>query len=186
MSRMTSAAAGITLLAIMSGVTLSQQSIPDGIASDAGMMARTSPTDAIFARRLLMSAIGTNNDTLHDTFDGVFEYDQREVKHRLGAISDMLLAFPHLYRVEPDVWTQEEEDENPGTVTLSSPAVWENWEGFITLAQQASDMALEASLASTPEAQKALTDKLEGLCESCHGTYRRELTALELEDVLAR
>ena len=177
-------AGGVALLLVMAGLAVSQASMSEPSKSEDSMMARTSATEAIFARRLLMSSIGTNNDTLHDIFDGAFEYDAREVKHRLGAMADMLLAFPHLYRVAPDVWSQEAEDENPGLVTQSAPAVWSDWENFSRLAREASDKALDASLASGADNLIALTDELETLCESCHATYRRELTTLEFDDVV--
>lgn len=175
---------GLALLVAVPGVAFSQSAVPES-TYDTSLVARTSATDAVFARRLLMSSIGTNNDTLHDIFDGALDYDAREVKHRLGMISNMLLAFPHLYREAPDVWSEEAENENPATVTQSSPAVWSDWENFKALAEQASDKALEASLAATQEQQKAFTDELEGMCEGCHATYRREFVTLELDDVLS-
>lgn len=178
-------AAALIVLLPVAGASLAQSGTQEVLTGDTSLLARTSAADAVFVRRLLMSSIGTNNDSLHDIFDGVFEYDARDVKQRLGSMSNMLLAFPHLYRVAPDTWSQEEEENNPGLVTQSKPAVWENWEDFRKLAEQASDKALEASLASTEEQQKALTDELEGMCESCHATYRRDFVTLELEDVLA-
>lgn len=154
-----------------------------GMSSE-NMVAHTDAKETISARRLVMTSIGNSNDVLHDMFDGHFEYNDREVRGRLDAISTMLLAFPNLYRSEPDAWTAELEAADPTATTSSLPDVWADWEDFYTRAMTASRTAFEASMTTNRDRQKALTDDLEGQCESCHAAYRREMSTMDFDNLL--
>jgi len=167
------------VLALATGSAVSQATV-----SKLQMTALTSPEDAVSARRLLMTTIGNNNDILHDTFDGYFEYSDREVRGRLDAISTMLLTFPHLYRGEPDVWTPEIEATDPARASHSLPLIWEDWDGFYAMATAAAQTAFEASMTTDREKQRVLIEDLEVQCESCHASYRRELPSVDFDELI--
>ena len=142
------------------------------------MVALTPASDAVVARRLVMNAIGANNDALHDMMDGVIAFDAYELESRLAAMSAMFLAFPNLYRAAPDPWSAEAEAADPLHVSLAAPAVWEQWDAFDAMSTAAWQITLDASLAPHDQV-KALIDELEGMCEDCHDQFR---TALEFHD----
>lgn len=169
----------ITLGAAISGFAMAQTG-PD--ADGREWAALTSQSETTVARRLLMVSIGANNDTVHDLLDGVLPMDEYELRTRLTSISHMLYAFPNLYRSEPNPWTKAEEDADPARVSLSTPAVWENFEQFKAMADQAYRLAQEA--ADAPHDQVlGLVEQLETLCESCHATYRTELKFLDYDNL---
>ena len=85
----------------------------------------------------------------------------------------MLLAFPHLFPVETDTWSDQLAEDDPAHVSLALPTVWQNYDDFVARAQQASQTALDASFAATAEQFKALAKGLQQACDSCHQAYRR-------------
>jgi len=141
--------------------------------SAAGLTGETKPQDMLDARRILMDTIGRNNDFLHDSVDGHFEFDPVEVRARLDAISSMLLAFPHLYHPNTNIWSEEAEAADASSVSLSLPTVWERWVDFYLMAQQASETALQASIATEDARTIELINELEMQCEACHDTFRQ-------------
>ncbi|MBF9033195.1 cytochrome c [Rhodobacterales bacterium HKCCE2091] len=138
------------------------------------MTGETRPAEMLEARRILMDTIGRNNDFLHDSVDGHFEWDGVSVRARLDAMSSMLFAFPHLYHPGTDIWSEAREAEDAASVSLSTAAAWEDFEGFYALAQEASMTALEASLAHDDDVVIALIEELESQCEACHEVYRQD------------
>ncbi|MBF9033188.1 cytochrome c [Rhodobacterales bacterium HKCCE2091] len=160
-------------------------SCPDGArAQDAAMTALTSHEDATIARRLLMNAIGANNDAIHDMLDGVIENDPYVLEGRLAAISAMMRAFPGLYRAEPNPYSEDAAEADPFTVSLALPSVWEDFEGFEALALDAWQTALDASIAPRDEVLE-LVEVLESQCESCHAAYRVEFEFFDFDSLPA-
>jgi cytochrome c556 len=85
----------------------------------------------------------------------------------------MLLAFPHLFPVETDTWSEKRAEEDPAHVSLALSTVWRDYDDFVQRAQMASQAALDASFAGTAERFKALAKDLQQSCDTCHQKFRR-------------
>jgi cytochrome c556 len=133
----------------------------------------THPADVVLARRVLMTGIGRNMDEITGMLEDGGTFSLNEAREHADLISTMLLAFPHLFPVETDTWSQTLAEEDPAHVSLALPTVWHNYDDFVTRAQQASQTALDASFAMTDEQFKTLAGDLQQACNSCHQTYRR-------------
>ena len=156
----------------------------EGVADD--QISLTTQKETTLSRRLLMNSIGANNDIIHDILDGALPMDDLELRGRLQSISAMLYAFPSLYRVEANPYSEEGEAEDPAHVSLSNAFAWEDFETFKQLSYDGYLKAAEGSQAR-PEDMLARVEELEGICESCHDTYRTEFNYLDfdrLEDFL--
>ena len=151
-------------------------SAQDGTAA-ASATGASRPDEVIFARRILMDTIGRNNDIIHDTVDGVHDWDPDGVRARLDAMSSMLLAFPHLYAPGTDLWSEEAEAADASSVSLSTPNAWTEFDAFYMAAQEASATALDAALTRDDDSLKAGIELLEGQCESCHARFRQPRTS---------
>jgi len=144
-----------------------------GGGAEAALTGETRPTEMLFARRILMDAIGRNNDWLHDSVDGHFAWDAAEVRARLDAISAMLLTFPHLYHPNTNIWSEDAEAADAAAVSLSTDQVWAAFDAFYALAVAASETALQAAEARDRAETVRLIDALEVQCETCHEGYRQ-------------
>lgn len=133
----------------------------------------THPADVVLARRILMAGIGRNMDEITGMVEDGGTLDLHEAREHADLISTMLLAFPHLFPVETDTWSEKLAEEDPPHVSLALPSVWQNYDDFVTRAQRASQTALDASFAKTAEQFKTLAKDLQQACDSCHQAYRR-------------
>jgi len=167
------------VLALGIGSTIAQ----DAAVPGPDRVALTSTEDALAARRLLMDSIGSNNDVLHEMLDGWLEWDTAEFRGRLNSMSAMMAAFPGMFRAEPNPWTEESEVADPAGASLALPSVWENWDDFLAMSQEASDTMFRASLASREDAL-AVVEELEGQCEACHAMFRKAEEMATLEQYL--
>lgn len=156
----------------------------EAVADD--QIALTTQKETTLSRRLLMNSIGANNDIIHDILDGMLPMDDLELRGRLQSISAMLYAFPSLYRVEANPYSEEGENEDAAHVSLSNVFAWEDYATFKDLSYQGYYKAAEAADAP-PDQMLARVEELEVICESCHNTYRTEFEYLDfdrLEDFL--
>lgn len=169
------------LAAVLTGAVLHGPSQAQN-APDADQLALTSQKETTLGRRLLMNSIGANNDIIHDTLDGVLPMDDLELRGRLQSISAMLYAFPNLFRVEANPYTEEGEKADPGHVSLSDTSVWEDFEAFKQLSYAAYFKAQEAADAA-PDQMLARVEELEVMCESCHETYRKPFEYFDFDRV---
>ena len=130
------------------------------------------PKDVIFARKTLMSSIGTNMYVI----DGMLETGKIDlVSGRANAesISAMLMAFPHLFPNSTNLWTSNAV-RDPATDTLADAAIWESRSFFYRDAMAASKYAFEASRAqNVADFRKAARD-LRLTCDGCHSTYQHK------------
>jgi cytochrome c556 len=133
----------------------------------------THPADVVLARRILMTGIGRNMDEITGMIEDGGTFELHEAREHADAISTMLLAFPHLFPVETDTWSEKLAEDDPARVSFALPAVWQDYDGFVARAQTASQTALDASFAKTAEQFKALARDLQQACDSCHQKYRR-------------
>jgi cytochrome c556 len=136
-------------------------------------MGETHPADVVLARRILMAGIGRNMDEITGLIEDAAAFNLGEAREQADVISTMLLAFPHLFPVETDNWSEKLAEDDPAHVSLALPTVWQNYDDFVARAQQASQTALDASFAETGEQFKALAKGLQQACDSCHQAYRR-------------
>jgi cytochrome c556 len=136
-------------------------------------MGETHPADVVLARRVLMTGIGRNMDEITGMVEDGGTFSLGEAHEHADLISTMLLAFPHLFPVETNTWSEKLADDDPAHVSLALPTVWQNYADFVARAQQASQVALDASFAATAEQFKALATGLQQACDSCHQAYRR-------------
>ena len=133
----------------------------------------TNPSDVVLARRILMAGIGRNMDEIAAMIEAGGELDLPEAREHADTISTMLLAFPHLFPVETDTWSEKLAEEDPAHVSLALSTVWKEYDDFVARAQAASQTALDASFAKTAERFKSLAKDLQQTCDSCHQKYRR-------------
>jgi cytochrome c556 len=136
-------------------------------------MGETHPADVVLARRILMAGIGREMDEITGMIEDAATFNLGEAREHADVISTMLLAFPHLFPVETDNWTEKLAEDDPAHVSLALRTVWQNYDDFVARAQQASQTALDASFATTAEQFKALAKGLQQACDSCHQAYRR-------------
>jgi cytochrome c556 len=173
-------AAGIGILLVGAAViepTLAQNATPTP-----DLVALTPSGETTVARRLLMNSIGANNDILHEIMDGVLPMDDLELRGRLQSISAMLYAFPNLYRVQANPYSEEGEQADAARVSLANAAVWEDFETFKLLSYEAYLKAQEGADAP-PDQMLARIEELEAMCEGCHEVYRTPFEYFDFDRV---
>jgi cytochrome c556 len=169
------------LSALLVGVFASATMVPSvgqAPAGDPAQTALTTPVETTLGRRLLMLAIGSNNDMLHDMLDGVLPMDELEMRGRLDTMSAMFYAFPSLYRELPNPYTEEGAAADSARVSLATENVWADFETFKQIAYDAYVISKHAADGPTEEI-KAKVEELEVMCESCHATYRQSFEEFE-------
>jgi cytochrome c556 len=169
---------GAVLFSALAAATLVSPSTGQSTADSGAQTALTTPVETTLGRRLLMLAIGSNNDMLHDILDGVLPMDELEMRGRLDTMSAMFYAFPSLYRELPNPYTEEGAAADAARVSLATEAVWANFETFKQLAYDAYVVSKHAADGPTEEI-KAKVEELEVMCESCHATYRQSFEDFE-------
>src|SRR5215470_12872986 len=129
------------------------------------------PKDTIFARKILMDAIGHNMDEL-ETNASSQKVDLTEGKDHADIVSVMLMAFPHLFPPATNQWKPNVQ-RDPGTDTFAAPEVWTNYADFYKRSREAADVAYKASRANTDVQFKDFIGQLRVACDSCHGAYMK-------------
>ena len=126
--------------------------------------------DAIFARKILMDAIGRNMDELEGMTESSKAIDLAEGNEHADNISIMLMSFPHLFAANTNQWKAGAE-RDPGRDTYASPTLWTNYADFYAQAANASKVAYKASRAKQEDAFKTFVADLRAACDSCHAVY---------------
>ena len=126
--------------------------------------------DAIFARKILMDAIGTNMDELETIAGSDKSINLTEGHEHADNISIMLMAFPHLFPANTNQW-KPDATRDPGRDTYAAPEVWSKYADFYARAASASKIAYNASRATKEEEFKKFVAELRVGCDSCHGLY---------------
>jgi len=170
----------VAVAAMMVAANLSTSAQQPG---EQGTTALTSQDETTIARRLLMNAIGTSNDALHEMLDGNVAWDDFEFRDRLLAMYAMMKAFPSLFRAGSNPWSEEAEAADPARVSLSLSSVWADWESFVRLSDEAADTMSEASM-TRREQMLEVVERLEVQCESCHEQFRKTFDYLDYDAVL--
>src|SRR5262249_5441424 len=102
--------------------------------------------DVIFARKILMDAIGRNMDEIETMTSSPKGVDMAEGREHADTISIMLMAFPHLFPADTNQWKANAE-RDPGRDTYAAPELWTNYADFYARAAAASKVAYKASRA---------------------------------------
>lgn len=139
------------------------------------MIAARKPTDVILARRILMAGIGRNMDEIRGMLERPESVDPAEAVEHADTISTMLLAFPHLFAPDTDIYSPELEAEEAALVSLTNPDVWTDYGNFYRMAQDASELALKVSRSPSLEDFLSGAKALDEACNACHATYRKDL-----------
>jgi cytochrome c556 len=126
--------------------------------------------DAIFARKILMDAIGRNMDELEGMTESSKPINLAEGNEHADNISIMLMSFPHLFAANTNQWKAGAE-RDPGRDTYASPTLWTNYADFYAQAANASKIAYKASRAKQEDAFKTFVADLRVACDSCHAVY---------------
>ena len=91
--------------------------------------------DAIFARKILMDAIGRNMDELEGMTASAKAIDLAEGNEHADNISIMLMSFPHLFAANTNQWKAGAE-RNPGRDTYASPYPLDQLCGFLRASRE--------------------------------------------------
>jgi cytochrome c556 len=130
------------------------------------------PKDVIFARKTLMTSIGTNMYVI----DGMLETGKIDLisgRANAESISAMLMAFPHLFPVSTNLW-QANVKRDPASDTLADSAIWESRSFFYRESMSASKYAFDVSRAqNVADFSKSARD-LRQTCDGCHSTYQHK------------
>jgi len=126
--------------------------------------------DAIFARKILMDAIGRNMDEIESMTASPKGVDMTEGREHADNISIMLMAFPHLFFPDTNQWKPNVE-RDPGRDTYAAPELWTRYADFYARAAEASKVAYKASRAQQEVDFKTFAVQLRAACDSCHATY---------------
>jgi cytochrome c556 len=130
------------------------------------------PKDTIFARKIIMDSIGSNMDEIETMTSSPARISLSEAHEHADMISVMLQAFPHLFPPATNQWKPNVE-RDAATDTFASPNVWSNYTDFYRRANDASQIALDASRAGTEAEFRTLAGKLRMACDACHASYQK-------------
>jgi cytochrome c556 len=153
--------AGAVLLAAFAMSELASGQDPSTVAKD-----------AIFARKIVMDAIGHNMDEIEGMTASPKGVDMAEGREHADNISILLMAFPHLFPADTNQW-KPGADRDPGRDTYAAPELWTNYADFYARAAQASKVAYRASRAQDETAFKTHAIELRAACDSCHALYMK-------------
>jgi cytochrome c556 len=140
-----------------------------GEDAPAGLTGASRPDDVIMARQLLMDAVEAEMTPI-DLALGGRSVPLADLKSHAYMINTLLTAFPHLF--PPETKPVPAPDGSPGA-TAATQAVWDDFEAFYTLSQDAATAAFDASQAGDLAAFSEPAKRLRAGCDSCHATYMR-------------
>jgi cytochrome c556 len=141
-------------------------------AVSAEYQASPPPKDTIFARKIIMDSIGANMDEIETMTSSPAKISMSEAHEHADMISVMLQAFPHLFPPATNQW-KANVARDAATDTFASPNVWTNYSDFYARANDASQVALDASRAGTEAEFRTLAGKLRMACDACHASYQK-------------
>lgn len=155
------------------------------MAQEASIHAGNAPTepaaipieDVIFARRVLMGGIDIYMQEIEAFIQDAEKNDVPipfEAAEAADIVSTKLLAFPHLFPVGSQIWSEEAERDDPTSVSLALPSVWENFPDFYRRANESAQMAFDLSR-KMPRDESWIADAIElrAACDSCHADFTR-------------
>ena len=130
------------------------------------------PSDAIYARKTVMDTISEKMDALEAASTSNRKIDLGEAHEFADVISVLLMAFPHMFPAETNLW-KPNVDKDPAFDTYAAPEVWARFADFYNRAGAASKIAYNASRATGEAEFKAAVVELRGACDGCHAAYQK-------------
>jgi cytochrome c556 len=130
------------------------------------------PQDAILARKAMMTMLSD----YFDRIEAALAADKLDVatgKDQADTISVMLMAFPHLFATNTNLW-KPGADLDPATDTFASPDVWSKFADFYQRTAAASKFAYDMSRAENDNDFKATAMELRAACNACHAAYLKQ------------
>jgi cytochrome c556 len=125
--------------------------------------------DVIFARKILMNFMCDKMADI-ERMIAMRQIDIEGVRGNAGAISVMLMAFPHLFPPGSNQWSPDT-DPDPVTGTYASPELWTRFPDFYRLAAVAARSAHDMSRANKIDEFKTHARELRIICDTCHALY---------------
>jgi cytochrome c556 len=135
-------------------------------ASASDVAAEEPEPDVVHARQALMDEIHAQMLQIDRAAFGE-AFDLADARVRAGAVSVILLAYPHLF---PEGTTAAETAGNPYP-SWATDAVWEQSEAFHEMAEHASEIAFDLMSISDEDAFRAKAAELRPACNSCHAVF---------------
>jgi cytochrome c556 len=111
-----------------------------------------------------------------DRIEAALAADKLDVatgKDQADTISVMLMAFPHLFATNTNLW-KPGADLDPATDTFASPDVWSKFADFYQRTAAASKFAYDMSRAENDNDFKAAAMELRAACNACHAAYLKQ------------
>jgi cytochrome c556 len=130
------------------------------------------PSDTIYARKTVMDTISEKMDALEAASASNRKIDLGEAHEFADVISVLLMAFPHMFPAETNLW-KPSVDKDPAFDTYAAPEVWTRFADFYNRAGAASKIAYNASRANGEAEFKAGVVELRGACDGCHAVYQK-------------
>src|SRR5262245_27638909 len=84
--------------------------------------------DIIWARKILMSAVGDQSDQIRAMISDR-DIDLERARAHARTISVLLTSFPHLFPPASNQW-KEGSDQDPANDTIASPDIWADFADF--------------------------------------------------------
>lgn len=155
-----------------------QRSAPDERPGWTGI---TEPEEVIEARRVLMIDVERQMVPI-DNFTAGEPADLDALRAAATTIEAMLLAFPHLFPPTTDLYDPTVL-ESP---TTALPAIWQDFDAFLALAESGESAAATMAAADDAEALRSAGRALRATCDACHAQFSRpyvppEVTQEDLE-----
>lgn len=158
---------GVILLAAgaLGGWAIAQNSAPDERPGWTGL---TEQEEIIEARRVLMIDMERQMAPI-DAFTTGQPADLEALRARGLTIEAMLLAFPHLFPPTTDLFDPDVLE--PPTIAL--PAVWQDFDAFLALAEAGEHAAAAVAAAEDAAAMRAAGASLRATCDTCHARFSK-------------
>jgi len=117
---------------------------------------------AVIERMKAMEAIGAGMDALVSMAKGEMAFDADKADQAVSTFIEKGMLAPGLF---------EANETDPATEAL--PAIWENWDDFVTKSENM--VAVAKSIGSIPDeaALGPVLGKIGGTCKACHRDYRK-------------
>jgi len=129
-------------------------------------------TDAIFARKLMMSGIEENMTEITKRLDSKTPLDLGATRFHADMISILMMGFPHLFPASTNQWKPEGEHD-PATDTFAAPEIWTRYAEFYAQAAAASKAAYRASRAEQEAELRSAVAELRAACDGCHASFQK-------------
>ena len=128
--------------------------------------------DLIFARKIMMDAIGHNMDEMEGMIETPKPIDMADAREHANIVSVMLMSFPHLFPPASNLW-KDGATRDPGLDTYASPDVWKNFADFYKTAEAVSKLAFRASRAKDEAEFRKHAGDMRPACDGCHAAFMK-------------